>query len=186
MLVIDDFIPKSLQEKYKSWLLEDEFPWYYIPDVTNMDNVQKRPALSHKIYENGVKTSMLDVEYLGHLGAEKYKWDFNGILHAKTILQFPLNLNFAGIDLDFLHTDINPHIPHLVVLYYVLDSDGDTIICDLKNTGFGRNDLHAKDYKVLQKVKPKQGRAVIFDGTYYHTAEQPRDNVRCIINMNIV
>jgi hypothetical protein len=35
------------------------------------------------------------------------------------------------------------------------------------------------------RVTPKQGRAVIFDGKYYHTARQPKDKLRCIINFNI-
>ena len=38
---------------------------------------------------------------------------------------------------------------------------------------------------VVMRVTPKQGRAVIFDGKYYHTAEQPKDNLRCIINFNV-
>jgi len=43
-----------------------------------------------------------------------------------------------------------------------------------------------EDYNIIQRVKPKRGRAVIFDGKYYHTAEQPTQNMRCIINFNII
>jgi hypothetical protein len=74
-----------------------------------------------------------------------------------------------------------------VVLYYVIDSDGDTLIVDKIREGNIEEYHHsAEDYKILQRVKPKQGRAVIFDGKYYHTAEQPSTNMRCIINFDIV
>ena len=26
---------------------------------------------------------------------------------------------------------------------------------------------------------------VIFDGTLYHTAEQPKDNIRCVVNYDL-
>jgi hypothetical protein len=74
-----------------------------------------------------------------------------------------------------------------VVLYYVVDSDGDTIIVDKQATDNDsiRYDLKAKDFDKKVRVKPKQGRAVIFDGSYYHTAEQPINDIRCIINVDI-
>ena len=45
--------------------------------------------------------------------------------------------------------------------------------------------LEAKSYTIKQKVTPKQGRMVIFDGTLYHTAEQPEDNIRCVVNYDL-
>ena len=41
-----------------------------------------------------------------------------------------------------------------------------------------------EDVKELKRITPKQGRVVIFDGMYWHT-EQPKKDVRCIINFNI-
>ena len=40
-------------------------------------------------------------------------------------------------------------------------------------------------YTIKQKVTPKQGRMVLFDGSLYHTAEQPLNNVRCVVNYNL-
>ena len=40
-------------------------------------------------------------------------------------------------------------------------------------------------YYVLKKITPKQGRLVIFDGDIEHTAKQPQDDVRCVINFDI-
>ena len=67
------------------------------------------------------------------------------------------------------------------------DSDGDTIIYDEKWDGHNRhidNEI-AKQWTIVEKVTPKQGRVVVFNGYHYHTAEQPRHNNRCIINFNV-
>lgn len=187
--VVDNFIPLKKQEEYKKLLIEDNFPWFYTPDVGSANGeAQKRPAMSHGLYHGGVmESTFLDVEVLGRVGARVAGVKFNNILNAKTILQLPLNPTFMGTDLDYLHVDtIDPFVKHMVVLYYVVDADGDTIICDKRVDGATQNGLKAEDYPILNRVTPKQGRAVIFDGEYYHTAEQPKDGIRCIINLNIV
>src|SRR5210317_2264754 len=43
-----------------------------------------------------------------------------------------------------------------------------------------------KTIKVIKKIQPKQGRVVIFNGKYWHTAEQPKTKNRCVINYNII
>ena len=41
-------------------------------------------------------------------------------------------------------------------------------------------------YTEQKRVTPKQGRVVLFDGSFYHTAEQCRvNNRRCIVNYDL-
>ena len=56
----------------------------------------------------------------------------------------------------------------------------------LTNHFLEENDIH-HEIKLLikKKVTPKQGRVIVFNGSYWHTAEQPKDNNRCVINTNI-
>lgn len=185
IIVVDDIIPRSLQEKYKEWLFLRQFPWYYVHDVTTADNLQFRPSVTHLLYSNGAKISTLDIDILAHLGAEKYGWKFEAIAQAKTILQFPLNPALIGEKKDNYHVDIDPFNPHLVVLYYVIDADGDTIISNMKTDGNMQSVLPYDESKVMRRVTPKQGRAVLFDGRYFHTAEQPKTSMRCVININV-
>ena len=49
------------------------------------------------------------------------------------------------------------------------DSDGDTIIYDYKTKKEGDVPFF-EDVKELKRITPKQGRVVIFDGMYWHTA----------------
>ena len=59
-----------------------------------------------------------------------------------------------------------------------MDSDGDTIIYN--------ETVKSENYTIKEKVTPKQGRVVLFDGSLYHTAEQPINNVRCIVNYDLI
>ena len=190
--VIDDFIDKDYQEKIKLQLLgvfnrkknhhNSDFPWFYIEDVTAAgdEDSQHRPGLGHQYVEfddisPGIVVSdhhELMVPMLRELGFTV------GIRDVK-VLQGSWFLEFPGKERgepDLPHIDICNKI-HIVGLYYVIDSDGDTIIYNERK--------ESESYTIQQRVTPKQGRIVIFDGGLYHTAEQPLNNTRCIINYNI-
>lgn len=68
------------------------------------------------------------------------------------------------------HTDFGT--PHWVVLYYVNDSDGDTVFFDNNNN-------------IIKRVTPKKGRIVLFNGNILHSGGIPKENPRCVINFNI-
>ena len=190
-IVIDDVIPKSCQQEIKDTLFSNNFPWFYTKDVTNnMENEygNNSPACSHNFVINGQITSQYWglVSIIGHIGAEKLGYKFGGIPRTRAFLQFPLNHKMLKDAVDPLHID-SP-IPHLAMVYYVSDSDGCTILVNKKydqQKGV-EGGLQAKDYEIIEKVTPKQGRLLVFDGLYYHTAEQPMEtNMRCIINFNV-
>ena len=195
--VIDDFLDKEYQEKIKTILLggdgsynDQDFPWYFIEDVTaagDEDN-QHRPALNHNYVEieddvdditqlYGVVSSEFHSLFMPLLrkAAIKFNMKHVDVLQGRSFLQFPLNLKDQTVDTP--HVDVH-HLKHLVVLYYVCDSDGDTIIYNERE--------EKNSYTIKHKITPKQGRVVLFDGLLMHTAEQPKNNVRCIVNYNLV
>ena len=51
------------------------------------------------------------------------------------------------------------------MLYYVNDSDGDTIIYNEK-TKFDDCNVMKMNFTIKKKVSPKQGRVVLFDGRH--------------------
>ena len=185
ILVIDDFIDKDYQEKIKDNLMGDnDFPWYYIDDVTAAyeEGNQGRPGLSHVYVEhNEDNTSEIISEFhelflpLLNKACQVLQVPRANIVQGRSFLQFPLNLNSS--DDDTPHIDLDECDKHIVVLYYVITSDGDTIIYNQRT----ESDV----YTVKQKVTPKQGRVVIFDGGLYHTAQQALRQIRCIVNYNL-
>ena len=192
--IIDNLISTTFQEEIKNTLLGHSFPWYFAEDITfgksliESENLgQPHPAHAHLFCRNKNPTSnYFDlVMPLAHIGSSEVNFKFNEVVQCRSFLQYPLNNTFLKKQVDRLHIDL-PY-DHLVVLYYVVDSDGDTLIVDKTREGNIEEYHHnVEDYNIIQRVKPKRGRAVIFDGKYYHTAEQPTQNMRCIINFNII
>ena len=191
IVVIDDIIDLEYQEGIKGILLGDDyfkgrpFPWFYTEDVTGAGDKdsQHRAALGHEyvyLEDNG------DVKVISHfhnmflpmlkevIRRVGVKQEDAAILQGRSFLQLPSNIQRE--DVDTPHIDIFDR-KHLVALYYVCDSDGDTIIYNER--------VESETYTIKRRVTPKQGRVVIFDGTLYHTAEQPLHSTRCVVNYNL-
>ena len=185
ILVIDDFIDKEYQQKIKENLMGDnDFPWYYIDDVTAAyeEGNQGRPGLSHVYveYDNEGTSKIISSFHelflpLLNRACQVLQVPRAKIIQGRSFLQFPLNLNRSEDDTP--HIDLDEGERHIVVLYYVVTSDGDTVIYNERTL----SDV----YTVKQKVTPKQGRVVIFDGGLYHTAQQALRKHRCIVNYNL-
>ena len=190
--VIDNFIDIDYQEKIKRELIggfdsnknyhDSDFPWFYIEDVTAAgdSDSQHRPGLGHQYVEfddvsPGIIVSdhhELMVPMLRKLGFTVGIRDVK-VLQGRSFLQFPVK---ERGEIDLPHIDICNKI-HIVGLYYVMDSDGDTVIYNERK--------ESETYTIKERVSPKQGRMVIFDGGLFHAAEQPLNSTRCIINYNI-
>ena len=188
ILIFDDIIDLEYQERIKSILLGDEtfegyyFPWYFTQDVTKQKDKdsQKRSAFFHGyVRDNDDTIGTIDSVFhylivsLLESACNKIGKQSVNVIQGRSFLQLPIN--YKGEREDSPHIDTSDD--HFVMLYYVCDSDGDTIIY---------NEQEKSDsYTVQKRITPKQGRVVLFDGSYYHTAEQPLNNIRCVINYDL-
>ena len=106
-----------------------------------------------------------------------------------------MKLNFIPCSLTRNNTFNNPHvdrfseIPFLVLVYYVNNSDGGTILFnersgwDIKDKA--AIDLIPKEYTIKDIVQPKKNRAVLFSGDRFHCNQPPvTSNYRIVINYN--
>ena len=187
IIVIDDFISLEYQEKIKQDLLglDNDFPWLYSEDVTGAGDYdsQHRAALGHQYVSlNDDDISEITSVY-HHLftpllskACQYLKMPQTEVIQGRSFLQFPL-VNVDTSVVDTPHIDLDEGFEHTVVLYYVVSSDGDTIIYNERT--------ESDTYTEKQRVTPKQGRVVIFDGGQYHTAQQCKDRIRCIANYNL-
>jgi hypothetical protein len=83
---------------------------------------------------------------------------------------------------------VNRDVPHLVLLYYVNDSDGDTILYDKTMDDIPYEEQYPDEYcdlNITHRVTPKKGRVLIFDGRHYHASSSPTKSVRCIITFDL-
>ena len=104
-------------------------------------------------------------------------------IEVKQILRIKANILNKTDKQDHIHP---PHVdmttPHMVLLYYVNDSDGDTIIFHQK---------HSSDQDpvltVNRSISPKAGSAIMFDGLTYHSSSSPQyTEERIVININFI
>jgi hypothetical protein len=87
---------------------------------------------------------------------------------------------------DTIHT--NRNIPHLVMLYYVNDCDGDTILYDKTLDDIPFDVDYPDDYcelNIQHRISPKRGRILFFDGRVYHAPSAPTKSMRCIITLDL-
>jgi hypothetical protein len=95
----------------------------------------------------------------------------NSRIEYKNILTSRVNYNLPGKPIyGTAHVDL--WNPHLVVLYYVNDSDGKTII-------------YNDDLEIVQEIETVAGRFVIFDGNTLHGILCPQETHRIVFNFNL-
>ena len=195
--VFDDIIEKPYQELIKETLLggdkppsvdvvEEEFPWYYTSDVTDNSHegpFQGRFGFGHEYVtsEEGVISNFHNL-FLGLIknSCKKLKIKKVDILQGRSFLSTPTNI--PKEDVDTPHYDLDAL--HFVMLYYVNDSDGDTLIYNEKSN-YSDQFPDGIEFTLKKKVSPKQGRVVLFNGIHWHTAQQPNHNLRCIVNYDL-
>ena len=196
--VFDDIIEEPYQELIKETLMggdkpptvgepDEPFPWHYISDITDSDHestFQGRYGFTHQYVtpEDGIVSKFHNLFFgLIQNSCKKLKIKEIDVLNGRSFLQTPTNT--PKDDVDSPHVDMI--VPHFVMLYYVCDSDGDTLIYNEKTKFAACYPDSEMKFTLKKKVSPKQGRVVLFDGIHWHTAQQPNHNVRCIVNYDL-
>ena len=185
VFVFDNIINLNYQTRIKELLVgEGTFnnlclPWYFTLDITYSEELegQGRCAFVHNFAhpDEGIISSFhpLFLKLIKN-SCKKIKVEKVNILQGKTLFELPKS--------KVLDTPDDPHInfheKHFSMIYYVSDSDGDTIIYNEKEK--------SKSYTIKERVSPKQGRVVLFDGALFHTDEEPKEGRRCIVRYDLV
>ena len=148
--------------------------WFLSPNIAKETN--ELDAIHY-----GFCHTMYNVMKYGNDVISNHLFDYNDILYAscdkanivcdkvlavRTFLQCPSIT--PGLE-NSRHIDMQ--IPHHVCLYYINDSDGDTVFY--------------KDGEEIYRSTPKRNTAVIFDGSIEHCSETSSVH-RCIVNFNFL
>jgi ectoine hydroxylase-related dioxygenase (phytanoyl-CoA dioxygenase family) len=187
IFVIDNFITLGYQLGIRNVILTTDFQWTYEPATAHPDsddifvdsNTQETHQFVNKLFNEYENISHPQLAFFLPL-----------ILTAQDHIKTPtritrvkanLLLQDKSISKELHHTaHVDTKVPHWELIYYVHDSDGDTIIFDQE---FGKE---FDPLTIKQHVTPKQGRAVIFNGKYFHTSSSPRDHkIRNVLNCTL-
>jgi hypothetical protein len=192
IIIIDDVIPTHLQDKIEDLFTSNRLPWIFFKDIAIPSSEIKRlgitkltPGIACYIKQDNPKFAneqlLKEVKIIVDESCKKIGKQCKDIFNARSFMHFPLAEPLRK-EYDNVHVDIN--YEHLVCLYYVNNTDGDTYIFD--KTKKELNHI-SKDTKlgILKQVSPKKGRVVLFDGRRYHSSSGPTKDIRCIINFNV-
>ena len=192
--VIDNAISSGYQDLLVKELAESpKFAWYLMRDITlarvylEENNIKKTmPGFAHS-YKN-TNEGIISAHYplvlpLVFEACDKINYSISDVIQCRSFMHMPLNDKFHR-ERDYIHVDLPS--PHLICLYYVVDSDGDLLIFDRTCNDVDQSEINRNPGKILQRVQPKKGRVVIMDGNRYHCSSPPTVGPRININFNFL
>ena len=107
------------------------------------------------------------------VACDKANLKFNGLIRIR-LGMFPE----TPVDVPYHNPHVDFYEPHIVGLYYVNDSDGDTVIFketfDHLTVEQSVRLANERGFTELARVSPKKGRMAFFDGKHYHASMHPR------------
>lgn len=192
-IVIDDFIPVWYQDALE--IMMKSTPMYY-SDNSNHYRDSRIPVYGSDselivAAHSGGLASMVFRDGVVH--DEKTQSAINPMLFRLREFIGPFDLLRCRIAMNLSdgiggvhqqHIDNANH--HTVLLYYINDSDGDTILYkERANPMTYLAGDYPESFNIDIRVTPKKGRAVIFDGLQFHSVSSPKETLkRQIININ--
>lgn len=165
-------------------LMGNQFPYY----LTGSNINEAEMPVSHQakvpiVHEDGSEYPLpvMDAPLLFHFALNDYRTSpaldpmldmfdaFCGItgITYKSILRVRINIDFPRAIRSVSPWHIDYTFDHNSFIYYVNDSDGDTVIY-AERYGDERPKM-----TVAEIITPKAGRGVVFDGNHYHSAGAP-------------
>jgi hypothetical protein len=198
MLIVDDnFLTKDEVLKYNYF----DHEWH----ISTLTNPNETEYFSFPDFETEPKFQFVNVVKLFDFEQETLyselvslvnKFAKNNNIEVLEILRMKFNLminsknikneiNTPHVDWtnkNFKISEDNKDIKHFVLLCYINDSDGPTVIYNEKYPV-----KSFKELSVKEKINPKAGRAIFFEGDQYHSSSFPIDfTTRMVLNINLI
>jgi len=202
--IIDDFVPEVFQDYlYKNY---SKKAWYFLDGIDGETSYRNKELQNFQIDPNNPILDNIEEQFQFvwesfHLARNIFREEdinplfFFHYLQLHTNFQYNFNPQRCKINLqtnaphfkktshNAPHTDLGDSMPnHWTMIYYVNDSDGDTLI-------FNETPKYrpVKNFTINKKISPKRGRAIIFPGDRFHCGTTPIiSKARIVANLNFL
>jgi hypothetical protein len=193
IIEIEDAIPKPYQDLVESELTSPQMLWTYQEESAHSAGAFSRSygGFSHVAYladdeqpsVSPLSSLLLPILFIF---CEKAQLEYSALLRIRIGL-------FTRTPGETAHH--NPHVdftqPHRTAVYYVNDSDGETVIFSESTTDVSvercAEYANRNGFKTAGTVPPKKGKMICFDGRYYHASSYPTEAARRIaVTFNFV
>ena len=183
IIQIDDVIPKLYQDQLEAEIASDRFPWFFLQESARRSQAAEGMQTQYSGFTNtpfhvndqGVTApSPLTALLLPVLFTfcDKAKIPFTNLLRIRLGL-FPRTM----VDVPHHNPHVDFYVPHMNALYYVNDSDGDTFVFNetSQEVSLEQSVVYTREgrFTIAERVPPKKGRMIGFDGKYYHASMHP-------------
>jgi hypothetical protein len=170
MKVLKNIINKSNFIELQKLVFSNTFNWFFVADSAFGGDT--KDGINYSFFHTAL--------YEGEINSTCYNFVNPLVLQMKD--KFKLNnykitrLRF-GMTTSYGKKVINkPHIDnekkHKVILLYINNSDGDTYFY--------------KNNKIIKTITPEENKAVLFDGSVFHSSSKPiKNNRRIVLNINL-
>ena len=186
-------INKELQDEIEKTIFGKDTKWTFARSVfydthAEVTDVQRKSLMSFTKELINLDTMEPSDDYFLYSKIldgiqNKINIKINAVLNARIQLQLPL-LTEKDKVYGIPHVDGRRKEKYYVVVYYVNDVDGDTVLFKQTLNNATPQDIIDGKLDIAHTVSPKKGRAIIFDGDIYHSVGKPKTDLRCIINFN--
>ena len=177
--ILENFIDKELQDAIERNVLSSNVGWFY-----NRSTVNPTEGVGYAFKPLGINPHQFSIP----ITQESLIFQHITPIFENLSKHYKSDIQVLRIKFNLLNrldtTEFNyPHIDttekdFISLVYYVNDSDGDTVIFN-ESHPFESNNLTVKE-----RVSPKKGRAVLINADTYHSASNPRNTeVRVILNV---
>ena len=199
-VTVDNFLHIINQQKIANIFQSSEINWvlHMRPDYGKISDTlvfdkqdgqlwKDSPAIVHSLYSKDKETTISEqAKYVMNLFQPAIENQINAkieIIRCRVSVTIP-NPNFTA-------QNMMPHVdwvnPHETCIYYINSTDGDTVFFDQTyDTSLSLEANTSKQKTVINKISPKQGKAILFDGLQYHSGNPSKTDLRFVLNINYV
>tara|TARA_Y100000004_G_scaffold197178_1_gene270226 strand:+ start:2246 stop:2833 length:588 start_codon:yes stop_codon:yes gene_type:complete len=185
IIVLDDVISKTYQNSIEDAVTSNGFIYHFTRDIsTDSSSKVKNFGFSRQLKWNSEENfdpfHYMMIPLLNE-AFFRIKKEISHIFRGRIFMSTSGTPN----EIDMAHVDDS--IYHMVLLYYVNDSTGDTYLFEEFHEENTDIDLISPDKLTIKDtVTPKKGRVLIFNGLRYHSSSRPKLNNRIVINYNLI
>lgn len=162
--VIENFIPKDLQDEIEEYVTDPKFPYRFHRIHLDEKDSYKKLQLTHHLYMHDEDKVSPHFDIMVPIYGRLFNMYGNiELIRAKVNCTLP-DPEITPYKPQPMHTDLKyddgTDFPHMVCLYYINDSDGPTY-------------FYTETGTISHRIKPSKGTAIIFDGDIMHAGSNP-------------
>jgi hypothetical protein len=187
----ESFVPKEYQDTIEQTIIGRHFPLFYQTETCLYD--ESKPAYQEKVDKNTKDSRQFTHLALVNGEPDSKFWPLLLPLVFQATNVFNINLQTVRCKVNatypvvgFLDNEYNPahkdqEDPNMLVgIYYVNDSDGDTLFFEEPTSNFTLG-----EFKVVTRISPKKGTFVLFPASVLHAGRPPIiASSRYVVNFN--